>query len=154
MIPGIRRIAHLHSASCLDKIRKLKNKRNKMTEKCKWLSREKCCLFVLPFLWEKSGTSCEVRWGVGKQINIPRTWIEKKGKIWKIWRRRRRDGEELMDEWVPQAVAGMTHMGRGTFHFNSTHTSLSLIFFKKYRSTLQTPSTFTPLVINFLSFLK
>lgn len=79
------------------------------------------CLFCLSC---ESRTSCEVRWGVGKQINIRRTscWRKKREKI---WRRRRRDGEELMDEWVPQAVAGMTHMGRGTFHF--TPSSLSLI---------------------------
>lgn len=72
--------------------------------------------------------------------------LEKKRE--KIWRRRRRDGEELMDEWVPQAVAGMTHMGRVLFILTHTHTSL-----------LGPPSkplaTFTtPLVINFYLFSK
>lgn len=107
------------------------------------------CLFVLPFSCE-SGTSCEVRWGVGKQINIRRTscWRKKREKI---WRRRRRDGEELMDEWVPQAVAGMTHMGRGTFHLN-THTHLSLSLLGPPSKPLATFTT--PLVINFYLFSK
>lgn len=74
-------------------------------------------------------------------------------KKWKIWRRRRRDGEELMDEWVPQAVAGMTHMGRGTFHFNSTHTSLSYIF-QKILVHPPNPFYIYPPRDQFLSFLK